>query len=328
MLIQQGCDPTVLFSEYSRDMTSLLKKAVGEERTAWPVVAEMLDQVLPSLKSESLYRKLARRIESLRLEELLLPETLSVLFQFYYTRSQLACASLDVLIRAIKHHLTIPELRAKAVQLAIPLISDCTRSGTSSIHALPISDLLAVCGSLEDALKVSMLEAVLEGEVYKELHSELAVLLKPLLNAAVLRQVVHMSKWKWVEGLLGLGYRLSSLPTEEAVKSVFTMALQNGVSMQVLPFFDLFVPGTSDSFQFYIEGFSVPHQLQALQIVCLRSKNWACASLCLQSVVQSKHPLLWGICQRRLCILALIRRQGAIGRLPKALLRTLITKYL
>lgn len=328
LLIKQGFEPAALLNVYTTEMTSLLKRVVKDDRTPWSVVTEMLDQLLPSLESETLYEELARRIESLSPEELLLPETLSVLFQFYYTRSRFASTGLDALISAIKYYLAIPEMKAKAVQLAIPLILDCTRAGTSSLRALPVSDLLAACGSLEDALKLSLLEAVMEGPVYTELRSELRVWLRPLLSATVLRQVVSMSKWKWVERLLSLGYRLSSFPAEETVQSVFALALQNGVALHILSFFDLFAPGTQGSFQRYIECSPVSSQLQALQFVCLKSRNWACASLCLQFVVLSKDPILWGVCQRRLCILALVRRQGAIGRLPKALLRSLITEYL
>lgn len=325
-------DPADLLHNYVRDITKVLEKAVRDAEIPWEVLAELLDQVLPSLQSEQLLKALTVRIQSLTIEEYLLPKSLSVLFQLYYTHSQVTSLALDVLIDAILSHLAVPGMKTKAVQFAFPLLTDCERLGTPIRHKLPISDLISACEGLEDTMKTYMLGGIIEGKLW-ELNVHSVALIRPLLTVKVVSDVVYLCKWKWVEWLMCVGYHLSSLTVvENEARPIVTMALRHVVTMQALPFFDIFVIESQDVFQQYIEGFPAKTQQKALQIACLQSQNSIQCSLLLQSILAAKDPALWRICQRRISILALIytrnRRQGAIGYLPKVLIRTVIVDYL
>ena len=237
----KALNPADLLAEYVRDIAKALEEAVRDAEMAWEVLAELMDQVFPSLQSESLLKALTSRIQSLTEGEYLLPKSLSVLFQLYYTRSQVTSIALDVLINAILAHLAVPGMKTKAVQFAIPLLADCARFGAPIQHKLPISDLINACEGLESTMKMYMLGGIIEGKLWEK-SVNLAALIRPLLTVKVVSDVVYLCKWKWVEWLMCVGYHLSSLTVvENEVRPIVTMALRHVVTMQALPFFDIFV---------------------------------------------------------------------------------------
>lgn len=328
----KALDPADMLDEYVKDIAHVLEKAVRDTEIPWEVLVELLDQVFPSLHSERLLKTLEVRLESLTTADYLLPKSLPVLFQLYYTHSQVSSVALDVLRKAIPAYLAVPGRKTTAVHFLIPLLTDCTRSKASIQHKLLISDLISACKGLDSCMNTHIFGGIIEGKLWEQ-SGDSAELIRPLLSVKVVSDMVYLCRWKWLEWLVCAGFHLSSLTVEgNEARPVVTRALRHVVTIQALPFFDIFVVESQDVFQQYIEGLTVPNQQKALQIVCLHSQNSLQCSLFLHSILAVKAPALWCVCQRRICILALIHardgRQGAVGRLPKVLLRTVVVDYL